>query len=72
MLTVDEQRRRRPSTHTPVDGDPFPEATLASLKTTGVGIKGPTTTPIGAGFRSINVLLRKELDRGRPRRGTGN
>jgi isocitrate dehydrogenase (NAD+) len=43
-------------------GNPFPDATLASLKTTGVGIKGPTTTPIGAGFRSINVLLRKELD----------
>ena len=43
-------------------GDPFPDATLQSLKRTGVGIKGPTTTPIGAGFRSINVLLRKELD----------
>ena len=33
-----------------------------SLKRTGVGIKGPTTTPVGSGFRSINVLLRKELD----------
>jgi isocitrate dehydrogenase (NAD+) len=43
-------------------GNPFPEATLASLKHTGVGIKGPTTTPVGSGFRSINVLLRKELD----------
>jgi isocitrate dehydrogenase (NAD+) len=43
-------------------GDPFPPATLASLKRTGVGIKGPTTTPVGAGFRSINVQLRKELD----------
>ncbi len=43
-------------------GNPFPDATLASLKRTGVGIKGPTTTPIGSGFRSINVLLRKELD----------
>lgn len=43
-------------------GNPFPEATLESLKTTGVGIKGPTTTPVGSGFRSINVLLRKELD----------
>ncbi|MFP5363087.1 MAG: isocitrate/isopropylmalate dehydrogenase family protein [Thermoleophilia bacterium] len=43
-------------------GDPLPKATLASLKRTGVGIKGPTTTPVGAGFRSINVLLRKELD----------
>ena len=43
-------------------GNPFPDATLQSLKTTGVGIKGPTTTPVGSGFRSINVLLRKELD----------
>src|ERR671912_1719603 len=43
-------------------GNPFPDATLASLKRTGVGIKGPTTTPVGSGFRSINVLLRKELD----------
>ncbi len=43
-------------------GNPRPDATLASLKRTGVGIKGPTTTPVGAGFRSINVLLRKELD----------
>jgi isocitrate dehydrogenase (NAD+) len=43
-------------------GNPLPEATLASLKSTGVGIKGPTTTPVGSGFRSINVLLRKELD----------
>jgi isocitrate dehydrogenase (NAD+) len=43
-------------------GNPFPEATLESLKRTGVGIKGPTTTPVGSGFRSINVLLRKELD----------
>jgi isocitrate dehydrogenase (NAD+) len=43
-------------------GNPFPDATLDSLKRTGVGIKGPTTTPVGAGFRSINVMLRKELD----------
>jgi isocitrate dehydrogenase (NAD+) len=43
-------------------GNPFPAATLESLKTNGVGIKGPTTTPVGSGFRSINVLLRKELD----------
>jgi len=43
-------------------GNPFPDATLESLKRTGVGIKGPTTTPVGSGFRSVNVLLRKELD----------
>jgi isocitrate dehydrogenase (NAD+) len=43
-------------------GNPFPDETLASIKRNGVGIKGPTTTPVGSGFRSINVLLRKELD----------
>jgi isocitrate dehydrogenase (NAD+) len=43
-------------------GNPFPQATLASLRRTGIGIKGPTTTPVGSGFRSVNVLLRKELD----------
>ncbi len=43
-------------------GNPFPGVTLDSLKRTGVGIKGPTTTPVGSGFRSVNVLLRKELD----------
>ncbi len=43
-------------------GNPFPDATMASLKRTRVGIKGPTTTPVGSGFRSVNVLLRKELD----------
>ncbi len=43
-------------------GNPFPDATLESIKRTCVGIKGPTTTPVGSGFRSVNVLLRKELD----------
>jgi isocitrate dehydrogenase (NAD+) len=43
-------------------GNPFPDETLASLRRTKVGIKGPTTTPVGSGFRSVNVLLRKELD----------
>jgi isocitrate dehydrogenase (NAD+) len=44
------------------EGTPFPDRTLASIKRTKVGIKGPTTTPVGSGFRSVNVLLRKELD----------
>src|SRR5918996_3962722 len=44
------------------EGTPFPDRTLESIKRTGVGIKGPTTTPVGSGFRSINVQLRKELD----------
>jgi len=44
------------------EGNPFPDRTLESLRRTKVGIKGPTTTPVGSGFRSVNVLLRKELD----------
>ena len=44
------------------EGNPFPDRTMDSIKRTGVGIKGPTTTPVGSGFRSVNVLLRKELD----------
>ncbi len=44
------------------EGTPFPERTLESVKRNKVGIKGPTTTPVGSGFRSVNVLLRKELD----------
>src|SRR3954454_6119668 len=44
------------------EGTPFPDRTLDSVKRTTVGIKGPTTTPVGSGFRSVHVLLRKELD----------
>jgi isocitrate dehydrogenase (NAD+) len=44
------------------EGTPFPDRTLESIRRTKVGIKGPTTTPVGSGFRSVNVLLRKELD----------
>jgi len=44
------------------EGTPFPDRTLDSIRRTRVGIKGPTTTPVGSGFRSVNVLLRKELD----------
>jgi len=43
-------------------GTPLPEHVLESLRATKVGIKGPITTPIGSGFRSVNVALRKELD----------
>ncbi len=44
------------------EGTPFPDRTLDSIRRNAVGIKGPTTTPVGSGFRSVNVLLRKELD----------
>src|SRR5438034_8250937 len=45
-----------------VHGNPLPDETLDSIKRNGVGIKGPTTTPVGSGHRSINVALRLELD----------
>jgi isocitrate dehydrogenase len=44
------------------DGDWFPEETLEAIKEYLVGIKGPLTTPVGGGFRSLNVALRQELD----------
>lgn len=43
-------------------GTPLPEHVLDSIRTNRVAIKGPITTPIGTGFRSVNVALRKELD----------
>ena len=43
-------------------GTPLPEETLASIKENGVALKGPITTPIGTGFRSVNVALRHELE----------
>jgi isocitrate dehydrogenase (NAD+) len=43
-------------------GTPLPAAAIASLKKNSVGLKGPLTTPVGSGFRSINVALRMELD----------
>jgi len=43
-------------------GTPLPDAVLDSIRDTNVAIKGPITTPIGTGFRSVNVALRKELD----------
>jgi isocitrate dehydrogenase (NAD+) len=43
-------------------GTPLPEHVLESIRTNKVAIKGPITTPVGKGFRSVNVALRKELD----------
>ena len=43
-------------------GTPLPEHVLESIRTNRVAIKGPITTPVGTGFRSVNVALRKELD----------
>jgi isocitrate dehydrogenase (NAD+) len=43
-------------------GDPIPEATLDSIKRTKLALKGPLETPVGEGYRSINVALRKTFD----------
>jgi isocitrate dehydrogenase (NAD+) len=43
-------------------GTPLPEHVLESIRRNGIAIKGPITTPVGTGFRSVNVALRKELD----------
>src|SRR6266700_1471031 len=43
-------------------GTPLPEHVLDSIRSNKVAIKGPITTPVGGGFRSVNVALRKELD----------
>src|SRR5207302_5582586 len=43
-------------------GNPLPEHVLDSIRENGVALKGPITTPIGGGFRSVNVGLRKALD----------
>ncbi|HLB53496.1 MAG TPA: isocitrate/isopropylmalate family dehydrogenase [Gemmatimonadales bacterium] len=42
--------------------DPLPEATLDSIRRRRVALKGPLTTPVGAGYRSVNVELRKTFD----------
>jgi isocitrate dehydrogenase (NAD+) len=41
---------------------PIPDATLASIKRTHLALKGPLETPVGGGYRSVNVALRKEFD----------
>ncbi len=43
-------------------GTPLPEHVLESVRRNKVAIKGPITTPVGTGFRSVNVALRRELD----------
>ncbi len=43
-------------------GEPLPPETLDSIRRNGVALKGPITTPVGEGFRSVNVRLRNELD----------
>jgi isocitrate dehydrogenase (NAD+) len=44
------------------NGTPIPEATLASIRQRKLALKGPLTTPVGTGFRSVNVALRREFE----------
>ncbi|MBD0329488.1 MAG: isocitrate/isopropylmalate dehydrogenase family protein [Thermoleophilia bacterium] len=43
-------------------GNPLPDEVLDAIRETGIALKGPITTPVGGGFRSVNVGLRKALD----------
>ena len=43
-------------------GDPLPQATIDSIERTRLAFKGPLTTPVGTGFRSINVRIRQHFD----------
>lgn len=43
-------------------GTPLPPDVVESIRKTGIALKGPITTPIGTGFRSVNVALRQEMD----------
>jgi isocitrate dehydrogenase (NAD+) len=43
-------------------GTPLPDSVIESIKKNKIALKGPVTTPIGTGFRSVNVALRKSLD----------
>jgi isocitrate dehydrogenase (NAD+) len=43
-------------------GSPLPDATVESVRKNAVALKGPLTTPVGTGFRSVNVALRKEFE----------
>jgi isocitrate dehydrogenase (NAD+) len=44
------------------EGTPLPEATVESIRRNGIALKAPITTPVGTGFRSINVHLRQAFD----------
>jgi isocitrate dehydrogenase (NAD+) len=59
-LDYDDQQAGMAAVHD--QDDPLPNETIDSGRRTGVILKGPLTTPVGSGFRSINVALRKEFD----------
>jgi isocitrate dehydrogenase (NAD+) len=56
------QRAAAGASAVPTHGTPIPAETLDSIRRTKLALKGPLATPIGEGFRSVNVALRKEFD----------
>src|SRR5581483_9647777 len=46
----------------PKHGAPLPEATIASIRKNRICLKGPLATPVGGGYRSVNVALRQEFE----------
>ena len=59
---IDWIERQAGATALAQHGELLPEETLDAIRASRVAIKGPITTPVGSGFRSINVALRQELD----------
>ncbi len=59
---IDWDRRQAGVAAIPEFQSPLPDETLESVRTNGVVLKAPLTTPVGSGFRSVNVALRKEFD----------
>ena len=59
-FTWDEQQAGEAAIAT--DGTPLPDRVVESIRRTGVALKGPITTPVGTGFRSVNVGLRQTLE----------
>lgn len=61
-LEIDWDRQLGGNAAVDATGDPLPDATLDSIRRTRLALKGPLTTPVGTGFRSVNVALRKEFE----------
>ncbi len=61
-VTIDWEEQLAGVTALEQVGTPLPDATIESMRRTGVALKGPLTTPVGTGFRSVNVALRREFD----------
>jgi isocitrate dehydrogenase (NAD+) len=61
-VDIDWQRVDAGEAQQAVYGTPLPEQVLEAIRRTRVALKGPITTPIGEGFRSVNVTLRQALD----------